>query len=121
MRKEPCKFEWNVYVADFNSRRIKTHNIFANTRFVDDIRKAAQKFGEDREGFAEEVRKSLMYFYWSKCEWEIILQSWPPKDDFRDEKIDVYDQVMLNWPRFVDYVWENRKEFGKRKGKKNGT
>jgi hypothetical protein len=23
------------------------------------------------------------------------------------EKIDVYDQIMMNWNIFIDYVWEN--------------
>ena len=27
-------------------------------------------------------------------------------------KIDVYDQVMYDWEKFLDYVWENRKQLG---------
>ena len=49
-----------------------------------------------------------MYYFWSKCEWEIILSDWPPSDTFCKEKIDVFDQVMLNWDIFVDYIWNNR-------------
>lgn len=51
-----------------------------------------------------------MYYFWSKCEWEIIISGWPPRDDFNDAKIDVYDQVKLNWDKFVDYTWDHRKE-----------
>lgn len=107
--------EWNVYISEFNGRRIEKHNIFDHNGVMDDLRKAARKYREDKEAFAEEVRRSLMYYYWSKCEWEIILQHWPPRQDFRDEKIDVYDQVMLNWDHFIDYLWENRKELLARK------
>ena len=106
--------EWYVYVGNFNSRNIETHNIFDNSRFVEDCRKAAKKFKDDKAAFAEEARRSLMYFYWSKCEWEVIISHWPPAKGFDGSKVDVYSQVMLNWERFVDYLWENRKELKKK-------
>ena len=106
--------EWNVYVGDFNAKKIETHNVFHHTRFVEDCRKAAKKFKDDKAAFAEEVRHSLMYYYWSKCEWEVIISHWPPVQRFQSTKVDVYSQVMLNWDRFVDYLWENRKELGKK-------
>ena len=114
---------WNVYYDDFNHRCISTENIFDHGGFFEDCVKAAKKvhiredIPEEKEAFLEEVRRSLMYYYWSKCEWEIILSGWPPSDKFREEKIDVYDQVRLNWDRFAEYVWANRREF-KKKGKR---
>ena len=101
---------WNVCYGSFNERKIKTFNIFEHADFYEDVKKAAKKCKNDRDAFAKEVRHSLMYFFWAKCEWEIVLQSWPPGDNFRDEKVDVFDQVMLNWDRFIDYVWEHKKE-----------
>ena len=68
---------WNVYVSDFNRGKIDTFNIFNHHSFYDDCAKARRKFHGDKDGFAEEVRKSLMYYFWSKCEWEIILSHWP--------------------------------------------
>lgn len=44
-----------------------------------------------------------MYYFWSKTEWEVIVSPWVGKGG--DEKIDVYDQLKLNWDKFVDYVW----------------
>lgn len=108
---------WNVYVSNFNGREIEPYNIFRHARFYDDCCKAKTKFNDDREGFAEAVRSDLMYYFWSKCEWEIILQHWPSMKDFHDKKIDVYDQVLLNWDVFIDYLWNNRKELKRRKPK----
>ena len=102
---------WNVYVSDFNRKIITSHNIFNHGGFVEDCQKAYKKHKDDRDAFLEEVRRSLMYWYWSKCEWEIIIDHWPHRDNAREEKIDVYDQVMLNWPVFSEYVWNNRDEF----------
>ena len=78
------------------------------------------------EIFAPEFKNNLMYYFWSKCECEIILTNWPTsfkvdverldvtKHDCRDfidlevaEKIDMYDQVMNNWQLVLDYVWNN--------------
>jgi hypothetical protein len=41
--------------------------------------------------------------------------------NFRDEKIDVYDQVRLNWDVFIDWLWENRKELKKKKAKADAS
>ena len=30
--------EWNVYVEDFNGRKIDTYNIFEHYRFMEDIK-----------------------------------------------------------------------------------
>ena len=97
---------WNVYVEDFNARRMKTYNIFRHFRFSEDVKKIYKKHKDDFDSFAEEIRRSLMYYFWSKSEWEIILTSWPKRDNFEEKKVDVYDQVMQNWDVFIRYVWE---------------
>lgn len=102
--------EWNVYVSDFNAKNIKTHNLFNHGGLVEDLKKNLKKNKDDREAFEAQLRRDLMYWYWSKCEWEIILSHWPPRNCADDLKIDVFDQVWLNKQRFLDYVWENRQE-----------
>lgn len=68
---------WNVYVGNFNSGEIGKYNIFNHYSFYNDCVKAKKKYKDDRDGFEDEVRRSLMYYFWSKCEWEIILDHWP--------------------------------------------
>lgn len=104
------KLCWNVIYGNFNSKIIETHNVFNHYGFLEDCRKAAKKYKNDRDGFLKEVRNSLMYYYWAKCEWEVIVSHWPQSDRMRDEKVDVYDQVMMNWDVFSDYIWTHRKE-----------
>lgn len=105
---------WNVYFGDFNRRVIRTYNVFDHFGFWNDLVKAKKKHKDDREAFAEDVRISLRYFFWAKCEWEIILDHWPSKEGFEDKKVDVFDQINLNWERFIDYIWENRSKIKKR-------
>lgn len=106
--------EWYVYVGNFNSRRIEPYNIFCHWRFYEECQYALKKYGKVKEAFLEEVRGWLMYYFWSKCEWEIILNHWPPRNDKEAIKIDVYDQVRLNWDKFAEYLWENKSELKKK-------
>lgn len=105
--------EWNVYKEDFNGKEITTYNIFHHYGFYNDLLKAKKK---PEDEFKEAVKTSLMYHFWSKCEWEIILSDWPPSPEergFKKEKVDVYDQVMLNWDIFIEYVWNHKNEIKK--------
>lgn len=105
--KKPC---WNVIYGNFNSREIETFNVFRHYGFAASCQKNAKKHNDNKEAFAEQLRCDLMYYFWSKCEYEVIVSHWPSKEDDRDRKIDIYDQVMLNWDIFLDYTWEHRKE-----------
>ena len=97
---------WNVYVESFNQKEIVPYNIFTHYGFNEDVKKIYKKHKNDFETFSEEVKTSLMYHFWSKCEWEIILSDWPPSSTSPiEKKVDVYDQVMLNWDIFIQYVW----------------
>lgn len=102
--------EWNVFFEDFNARKIKTYNVFNHSGFVKDCVQCFREYSDDRSGFEEKLKRSLMYYFWSKCEYEVIISDWPPRSDFHASKVDVYDQVCLNWPIFLDYVWHHRRE-----------
>ena len=107
-----AELHWNVLYGNFNSGKIEVRNVFDHHGFLDGCRKAAKKHGKDRDAFEEYVRHELMYYYWSKCEWEVVVSHWPPSEQhserFTDIKIDVYDQVMMNWEHFIDYLWEHK-------------
>lgn len=123
-------------MEDFNSREIKVFNIFNHAKFNEDVKKALKKF-DNKEEFSEEVRKSLAWCYWSKCEWETIITSFPARitkeeldrlnEEFKNDtekygrepcsmwisptvgrKVDIYDQIMLNFQHFINYIWSNK-------------
>jgi hypothetical protein len=125
-----------VYIENINKRKIEKYNVL-NDGIVEEILKRTKDF-KDKKSFSEEVERIIMYHYWSRSEWEVILTDWPPhmktaelaklnaevekhQKDYGKapysltinlstaEKIDVYDQVMMNWNIFIDYVWENLK------------
>lgn len=61
----------------------------------------------DRPTFERELQRSLKYFFWSKCEWEVLISPWCEPDKDKAIKVDVCWQVMLNWDKFAAYVWEH--------------
>lgn len=94
---------------------------------------------EDFDSFAKQVQMAIQHEYWARSEYEIIVTEWPTsfteeeldrmkgeiaehKKQYPDskyarayprfdkaEKIDVYDQIMMNWDAFINYLWDNRK------------
>ena len=127
-----------VYVESINKRKIEKYNVL-NDRIIDEFKKRVkEQHIINKRKFAEMAEQVLMYQYWSRSEWEIVLTDWPPHikveelsrlnselEEYKSnygckphsltinlstaEKIDVYDQIMMNWNIFIDYVWENIK------------
>lgn len=109
---------WNVYFDDFTRGKIVVRDVFnLSSSFLKGCYCNYKENKNNRDAFIERLRKDVMYSYWSKCEYEIVLQHWPPLRDPDGTKVDIYDQVMLNWDRFCDYVWENRHELKDRSEK----
>lgn len=100
---------WNVIYHDRNRHRITTFNIFNHYYFRADLKKDTKKC-ITKEEFAEKLRSALMYYFWSKYEWEITIGPWPSRDSTEPIKEDVYWQVMNNWDVFLEYVWNERKK-----------
>ena len=134
-KKKMDNLEWNVLRYNHNNRSFETFNIFNHWRFSEYIDKLLSDKQITREYFEERLRREVMYYYWSKTEWECIVTDLQPHIKQKElkriitecyldrtieqgmmrgshvnlsdcEKIDVYDQVNLNWDAFVEYVWE---------------
>ena len=138
--------EWNVFRYDINKNKIDVFNIFNHGSFYKYTKKAIKEY-KIKGDFAEQLRRELMYFFWSKAEHELVIEitennriflnPWcgcrNPEEvriDVTDDKkfdwkcfaeehinkqvyknkakINIYDQVMSNWEKFLDYVWDNR-------------
>lgn len=102
------KLEWFVFVEDINKKRIKVYNIFEHKDFMEDCDDAWKDYKNEHHDFSKfkkDIESDLMYYFWCKCEWEIVLSNFPPSDSFQKKKIDVYQQVKINWDKFIDYLF----------------
>ena len=99
---------WNVIVYNINRDKIEIYNVFDHYGFVADIASMVKK-RKNRKVFEIELRRSLMYYFWSKCQWEVLVTPWGSNPEDTHRKIDVYWQIINNWDIFLEYTWKNRK------------
>ena len=97
---------WNVFMYDINKREIITYNIFNHAGFVEDIEKM-RKNKITSVDFKDRLKQVLMYYFWAKCEYEVIVSAWPPNENVPEQKIDAYSQVMMNFDTFYRYLYSN--------------
>lgn len=107
--------EWYVYYDNVNQKEITKFNIFDHGGFLQDFLKITSS-AHTKEYFAELIRKSLMYYFWSRSEYEVLVYPWPAHSlQGPHLKVDVFGQILMNWQAFVDYTWEHRNEVHDRK------
>lgn len=98
--------EWKVFYHDMNQRIITTYNVFDHYSFRTEVLLWLKK-SRTKEEFGEKLRSTLLYYFWAKAEWEVLIT--PFGGTAKTIKVDVFTQVMNNWEIFLDYVWSNRK------------
>ena len=126
---------WKVFWEDFNKREIVYYDIFKNGYWEEkakELKKKHPNFGQWTTAF----RIQLMSQYWSRSEYEVIITSWPPYIETKEldrlcqereerekvwgskilrinprltttRKIDIFEQLDMNWEVFTNYVWNN--------------
>lgn len=98
---------WNVYKKEYNSNSIEIFNVFDHIDFYNALVKLKKKAkGIYDNNFKEQIKQELFYYFNSKCEYELLLNYFFNKIN---QKIDIYDQVMLNFSAFCDYLISNIK------------
>lgn len=107
MRKKKVKvwdiLEWNVWLHSVNAHKIMPWNIFHSGKFIKCLMQICEKYKKDPElDLAEEVRKALMYCFWAKSEYEVVIKQWVGAPV--EIKVDIYQQVMLNYSIFFAYI-----------------
>ena len=104
------KLKWNVFIFNTNSKKIEVYNIFDHFSFYNCVKADLKKI-KDKKEFENSLRSHLMYYFWSKAEWEVIIAPWVGGDREKSKaKIDVYDQIIMNFDLFLDYVWSHKEK-----------
>lgn len=105
--KNNVDLEWNVFIHDINKKQMQIFNVFEHGRYRQEIVELLNHRDDyTQEGFKEKVKSLTMYYYWCKCEWEILIA--PLIGDFNKEsvKIDVYKQLEVNLDHYIKYLRE---------------
>lgn len=96
---------FNVIVYDFNKRDFIPYDVMPY--LVRCYNKASNK-PKTFEGFKKFIEGESKYQWWSRCEYEIILESWPNTNV--NEKWDVHRQVMMNIDIITSVLMDNVNE-----------
>lgn len=104
------KLEWNVFYYNINRNKITTYNIFRHSGFNKYVEKAFE-ISKTKEEFAETLRRELMYYFWSKAEWELVIEldednhifliPWCGCRNPEEIKIDVTNDTSFDWMGFA--------------------
>lgn len=92
---------WYVFYYDQNKERVVKWNIFDHVEFTENFKILCSKhYAPDK--FSSELQHIARYYFWSKYECEIFIEPW---NSDKSAKIDVFDQLMLNWDAFAKYCY----------------
>lgn len=103
MKKNPKPFYTIIY--NINKKEFSPYNIMPY--LIDEYKKEKKKKKQPNtfEEFKQFIAGASMYQYWSRCEYELILTSWPNED--KKEKIDIHNQIMMNIDRITEVLMDN--------------
>lgn len=124
--------QYFVYIENFNQRKIEKYNVLSEAIVEEILNNAGEN--PTKEAFAKATEQVFKYYFCARSEWEVIVTDWPPHvgvsevkrlaKELEDsvektgkepyllmtklnvaEKIDVFDQLKLNWDILIDYLY----------------
>ena len=93
--------EWYVTYENWYGKKFERINIL---KYYEDFIKQLKKKVNSYEEFSKELRSEMMYHYWAKCEWEVVLKKengrlymlpWPHREN--DVGADITDDRLFDW------------------------
>lgn len=85
--------QFNVIYYNLNTKKFEPYDIIP---YLAEKYKKAKPKPKTLLEFKEFIRGESMYQWWARCEYEIILSSWPPSKKEDSYKMDIHEQVMMN-------------------------
>lgn len=106
MKFNERELRWHVFYHSPSEDGIRPWNIFNHASFREDVVKHLKDKKLDDRSFAEEVKRDLLYYFWCKSEYEIVLSQWVGREC--EVKVDIYTQVYMNFEHFINYLSQFR-------------
>lgn len=109
MRKEYKSLSWFVTYYDCNADKIKHYDIL---KYREGFIKKLKKKCNTKSEFSEKMRMEFQWQYWSRCEWELIIEidgnnhiwlnPWVGCREPEAVRIDVTDREDFDWRGFAE-------------------
>lgn len=92
---------YNVFRYNMNSKKIEHFDVFNHSSFYEACKEAFNKYKESPSEFSEAVRKNAFYYFAFKAEYEVLVRAWCGGTGEEEIKIDIYQQLQMNWNSFI--------------------
>ena len=102
--------EYKVITWNFNTDRIEHYDIMPYLyRRLEEKRKKRQIALKDLtlERLKEFIDIESKYQFWARCQYEVILSSWPLKENGHKHKMDVYEQIHMNLDNIAKLMYDD--------------
>lgn len=102
------KNKFYVWLLDFGKPSPTPYDILPYLgRKWGELKPAKKK--EALKNIQDWVERELMHQFWARCEYEMLVLSWPPRDKDKPVKVDVYQQTKPNLELITRLFKENEK------------
>lgn len=108
MTKAIAPMKWLVKQFDVNAQKITDYDVL---KYREDFIKKLKRKCAGKDEFGEALRREMMWRYWSKCEYEIIVKrtednrlflcAWCGCYDENNAAIEVTDDKTFDWSGFA--------------------
>ena len=121
------KYEFYVINENFNAKEIVMYNIFNNWLVSEDVFKYCKKHLRNKKKYTfeqlqEDIRRTIQWQEWSRCEYEVQVGSLFIEDYEKElKKIDCYWQAEPNMKLITEMCVKRTKEFLKEKKQNVGV
>lgn len=106
MSRVKKELKWYALYWDSNDNTLKTTNVI-HEALIAEVKKAIKK-GYDSIAIRNIVKSYLVWHYWSKCEWEVLVSPLFTRKAEEDEvKIDIWTQLEPNLDVITEYLITN--------------
>lgn len=102
--------EYKVITWNFSTDRVEHYDIMPYLyRKLEEKRKKKQITLKDLtlERLKEFIDNESKYQFWARCEYEVILSSWPPRENGHEHKMDVYEQIHMNLDNIAKLMYDD--------------
>ena len=102
--------EYKVITWNFNTDRMEHYDIMPYLyRRLEEKRKKRQIALKDLtlERLKEFIDIESRYQFWARCQYEVILSSWPLKENGHKHKMDVYEQIHMNLDNIAKLMYDD--------------
>lgn len=102
--------EYRVILWNVNTDRVEHYDIMPYLyRRLEEKRKKRQITLKDLtlEKLKEFIDNESKYQFWARCQYEVILSSWPPRENGHRHKMDVYEQIHMNLDNIAKLMYDD--------------